>query len=83
MASHVGDTWLAMCVAHGKRCVIMHDPFETYKYGSSHSVLGGTKIQFVGAARRKRRKGKEKGRRGKEKGRNGNEKGRKRKEKER
>ena len=37
----------------------------------------------MGAARRRRRKGKEKGRNGEEKGRKGKEKGRKRKEKER
>ena len=40
-------------------------------------------LQSVGAARRRRRKGKEKGRKGEEKGRKGKDKGRKRKEKER
>ena len=44
---------------------------------------GGSKLQFVGAARRRRRKGKEKGRKGEEKGRKGKEKGTKIKEKER
>ena len=54
------DTWQAMCVTHGMPCVNMHDTLESYKYGS--------KIQFVGAVRSRRRKGKEKGRKGKEKG---------------
>ena len=46
-------------------------------------VGGGSKLQSVGAARRRRRKGKEKERKGEEKGRKGKEKWRKRKEKER
>ena len=49
------DTWKAICVIHG-----MHGTLESYRYGS--------KIQFVGAVRSKRRKGKDKGRKGKEKG---------------
>ena len=44
---------------------------------------GGSKLQLVGATRRRRGKGKEKGRKGEEKGRKGKEKGRKIKEKER
>ena len=57
-----------MCVAHGKPCVIMHGPFETYKYGSSHSVWGATNSVRGGAARRRRRKGgNEKRKGGKEK----------------
>ena len=86
MASHVSDTWQAMChnawqrhacVTHGKPCVNMHDTFEAYIYGELKLSVWG------GAARRRRRKGKEKGRKGEEKGRKGKEKGRKRKEKER
>ena len=42
----------------------------------------GSKKQSVGAARRRRRKGKEEGRKGEEKGSKGKEKGRKREEKE-
>ena len=45
--------------------------------------LWKAQFQFVGAARRRRRKGKKKGRKGEEKGRKGKEKGRKRKENER
>ena len=65
-----------MCVTHGMPCVIMHDPFETYKYGSSHSVCRTAQIQFVGgAARRRRRKGgKEKRKGGKERRKGGKEK---------
>ena len=44
---------------------------------------GGSKLQFVEAARRRRGTGKDKGRKEEEKWRKGNEKGRKRKEKER
>ena len=78
MASHVSQCIAEAyaCVTHGMPCVNMHGTFESYKYGSSNSVRGSSKIQFMGAARRRRRKGKEKGRKGKEKG-------RKRKEKER
>ena len=72
-----------MCVTHGMSCVIMHGPFETYKYGSSHSVLGAARFssweqQGEGGGREKRRR-----RKGKVKGRKGEEKWRKRKEKER
>ena len=70
MVSHVSQCMAKAyaCGTHGMPCVNMHGTLESYKYGS--------KIQFVGAARSRRRKGKEKGRKGKEKG-------RKRKEKER
>ena len=78
------------CRRHGKSCVW---------HMASHVSLcmallrpinmglggeGGQKIHFVGgAAKRRRRKGKEKGRKGEEKGRKGKEKGRKRRENER
>ena len=73
------DTWQAMCVTHGMPCVNMHGTFEAYIYGVSNSAYGGgggSKLQSVGATRRRMRNGKEKGRKGKEKG-------RKRKENER
>ena len=66
------DTWQAMCVTHGMPCVNMHGSFEDYIRGFSWLI----RTSKGGAARRRRRKGKEKGRKGKEKG-------RKRKEKER
>ena len=72
MASHVCDT--------GHACVNMHGTFGHY-IKAFHTW--GLKNQSVGAARRRRRKGKEKGRKGEEKGRKGKEKERKRKEKER
>ena len=77
MESHVSQCMekAYACVTHGMPCVNMHGTFESYKYGSSNSVRGSSKIQFIGATRRRRT--------GKEKGRKGKEKGRKRKEKER
>ena len=71
------DTWHAMC-HHAW-------PFESlYKGGLKISLgRGGSKKQSVGAARRRRRKGKEEGMKGKEKWRKGNEKGMKMEEKER
>ena len=64
MASHVSDTWQAMCVTHGMPCVNMHGTFEGYKMGAP--------IQFVeqqgeGGGREKRKGGKEKRKGGKEK----------------
>ena len=59
------------CVTmHGKGmpCVNIHGTLEGYKRGVPIQFVGGNKFQFVGAARRRRRKGKEKGRKGKEKG---------------
>ena len=87
MASHVSDTWQAMChnawqrhacVTHDMPCVNMHDSFEAYIRGFTWAVgeARRAQLQSMGAARRRRRKGKEKGRKGKEKG-------RKKKEKER
>ena len=65
MASYVCGTWQAMCVTHGMPCVIMHGPFETYKYGSSHSVWGVARFslweqQEKGGGREKRKGGEEK-----------------------
>ena len=79
------DAWQRhACATHGMPRVNMHGTFGAYIYGVSNSICGGgSKLQSVGAAKRRRRKGKEKGRKGEEKGRKGKEKGRKRKEKER
>ena len=68
MASHVSK-----CMAHN----------EGYKYGHGQFISDSSKLQSVGATRRRRRKGKDKGRKGEEKWRNGKEKERKREEKER
>ena len=46
-------TWQAMCVTHGMPCVIMHGPFETYKYGSSHSVWGVENLVRGGRSKEK------------------------------
>ena len=90
MASHVSqcmakacmcDTWQAMCVTHGN----MHGSFEAYIWGFKWSVLkgkGGSKLQSVGAARRRRGKGKRERRKGEEKGRKGEENGKKKREEE-
>ena len=58
MASHVCDTWHAMCVTYGMPCVIMHGPFETYKYGSSHSVWGAVNLVRGGSSKEKEEEGK-------------------------
>ena len=58
MASHVCDTWQAMCVTHGMPCVIMHGPFETYEYGSSHSVWGPDNSVPRGSSKEKEEEGK-------------------------
>ena len=58
MASHVCGTWQAMCVAHGKPCVIMHGLFETYKYGSSHLVWGVVNSVRGGSSKEKEEEGK-------------------------
>ena len=76
MASHVCDTWHAMC-HHAW-------PFWNLYIGGVLIQLMAAQMECVGgAARRRRRKGNEKGRKGKEKGRKGKEKWRKIKEKER
>ena len=50
-----------MCVTHGMPCVNMR--------GTLRAINMGAQIQFVGgAAKRRRRKGKEKGRKGEKKG---------------
>ena len=71
MASHVCGTWHAY--------VIMLGPFETYKYGSSHSVCRAENSVCWGSSKEKE----EEGRKGEEKGRKGKKKWRKRKEKDR
>ena len=62
MASHVCDTWQAMCVTHGMPCITMHGLYEAYKYGSQ--------IQFGGqgqqASVRGSSKEEEEGKRGRE-----------------
>ena len=55
------DTWQAMCVTHGMPCVNMHGSFEAYIRGFTWAVLtskGASKLQSVGAARRRKGKGK-------------------------
>ena len=81
MASHVSHCMAKAyaCRTHGMPCVIMHGPFETYKYGSSHSVCGAANSVREGSSKEKE----EEGKKGEEKGRKGKAKGRKRKEKER
>ena len=68
-----------MCVIHGMPCVIMHDPFETYKYQSSHSVWEAGRFslweqQGEGGGREKRKRGEEKRKGGKERRKGGKEK---------
>ena len=78
------DTWQAMCVTHDMPCVNMHGSFEAYIRGFTWVVRnkqGGNKLQFVGAARKRRGKGKEKGR--KEKSKRGKEMRKGEKEKKR
>ena len=92
MASHVCDTWQAMCVTHGMPCVNMHGSCHAYRRGSHGLLLGARESSkpVRGAARRRgregtrrRRKGEEKGRKGKEEGRKGKKKGKKKREEER
>ena len=79
-----------MCVTHGMPCVscmtllkpINMDPFETYKYRSSHSVWGVGRFssleqQEEGGGREKRKGGEEKRKGGKERRKEGKEKKRK------
>ena len=70
MASHVCDTWQAMCVTHGMPCVNMHGTFEGYKRGAPIQFL---EKQGEGGGREKRRGGKEKRKGGKEKRKGGKE----------
>ena len=96
MASHVSDTWQAMChnawqrhacVTHGMPCVNMHDSFEAYIRGSTWAVLTskGGAASFCLWEQQGEGGGreKEKGRKGEEKGRKGKEKGKKKREEER
>ena len=64
------DIWQAMCVTHGMPCVNMHGSFEAYIRGFTWAVgrRKGAQLQSMGAARRRRRKGKEKGRKERRKG---------------
>ena len=71
------DTWQAMCVTLGMPCVNMHGSFEAYIRGCSWLI----RTSKGGAARRRRRKGKEKG--GKEKRKGGKERRKGGKEKKR
>ena len=92
MASHVSDTWHAMCVTHGMPCVNMRGSLPclykglTWAIGrgreSSRSVHGSSKEKRKGG-KEKEEEGKEKGRKGKEEGRKGKEKGKKKREEER
>ena len=70
MASHVCDTWQAMCVTHGMPCVNMH--------GTLRAINRRAQIRFVEAANSVRggssKEEEEKGRKGEEKGRKGKEK---------
>ena len=93
MASHVGETWQAMCVTHGMPCVNMHGSFEAYIRGfawvvcrskeSSISVRGGNSKEKEeegkreGGGKEKRKGGKERRKGGKER----RKKGRKEKKK--
>ena len=88
MASHVDDTWQAMChnawqrhacVTHGMPCVNMHGTFGHYIRAFIHGVLRSVR----GSSKEKRKGGKEKERKGEEKGRKGKEKGKKKGEEER
>ena len=91
MANQVGEKWQAMWVTHGKPCVTMHGKAYVCRtrgmpcvnmHGTLRAINMGPQIQFVrGAARRRRRKGKEKGRKGEEKGRKRKEKERRKEEK--
>ena len=57
-----GDTWQRhACVTHGMPCVNMHGSFQAYIRGFKWAVLTtkrGSKLQFMGAARRRRGNGK-------------------------
>ena len=71
MVSHVGDTWqgpmhVGHMASHVSSCMPLLEPI----YRGVPIQFMGAQIECVGgAARRRRRKGKEKGRKGKEKGR--------------
>ena len=59
MASHVSHCMekAYACRTHGKPCVIMHGPFETYKYGSSHSVCRVANSVHGGSSKEKEEEG--------------------------
>ena len=73
MASHVSDTWQAMChnawkrhacVTHGMPSVTMHGLFKAYIYGVSKSVCGEGKQEVVRGSTKEKE---EEGKRGREK----------------
>ena len=77
MASHVSDTWQAMChnawqrhacVTHGKPCVNMHGSFEVYIRGFTRGAasFSSWEQQGEGGGREKRKGGKEKRKGGEE-----------------
>ena len=72
MANHVGDTWQAMChvsqcMAKACMCDTWHAMcqhawhFESYKYGSSNSVRGGSSKEKEEEGKREREEKKSKG----------------------
>ena len=73
-----GDTWHAMCqhARHTLKAINMGSQIQFVWVGG-----GGSKLQSMGVARRRRRKGEEKGRKGEEKWRKRKEKERKKEEK--
>ena len=79
MASHVCDTWHAMCVTHGMPCVNMHDTLRAINRRAQIQFVGGGggggggvasfspwEQQGEGGGREKRKGGKEKRKEGKE-----------------
>ena len=53
MASHVCDTWHAMCVTHGMPCVNMHGNLEGYKSGVPIQFVGGQQASVRGSSQEK------------------------------
>ena len=68
MASHVSDTWQAMCVTHGMPCVNMHETFGHYIRAF---IVKGREGE--GGGKEKRKGGKERRKGGKEKRKGGKE----------
>ena len=96
MASHVDDTWKAMChnawqrhacVTHGMPCVNMHGSLPCLYKGLTWAVgrarQGRAQDQSVGVARRRGREGRRRRRKGKRKGGKERRKGGKERRKER
>ena len=82
MASHVSQCMEKACMCDTWHVMCQH-AWHTLKAINMGIKFNSRAVQFVGAARRRRRKGKEKGRKGKEEGRKGKEKGKKKREEER